>query len=208
MKKLFYLSIISLIAGTAIIVMVTSGSGNDLASKPGTTADYSFSVKDGAGEFGLFCMDKSITHQNLRLIPICGNKTFIESRKRNCNYIPLKEALDKGLVTITEKVGYESIARAPGPDEARPNEFRGSNKVRVNDIQQDDNAEVNELVIENNSSDTVLIMGGEVVKGGKQDRMISQDVIISPNSGPIALSVFLCRARTLDHQGRRSARLR
>lgn len=50
--------------------------------------------------------------------------------------------------------------------------------------------QVNTLYIQNNGKDTVFIMAGEVVKGGKQDRVIAMDMIIPPNSQPIDLSVF------------------
>lgn len=50
--------------------------------------------------------------------------------------------------------------------------------------------EVNRLYIENTSDDTVFIMAGEVVKGGKQDRVIAADMVIPPHSEPIDLSVF------------------
>lgn len=41
---------------------------------------------------------------------------------------------------------------------------------------------VNSLEVVNTSKDTIMVLGGEVVVGGKQDRMIAQDVIIYPNS--------------------------
>lgn len=50
--------------------------------------------------------------------------------------------------------------------------------------------EVNKLFIQNTSKDTVFIMAGEVVKGGKQDRVIAMDMVIPPNSAPVDLSVF------------------
>jgi hypothetical protein len=50
--------------------------------------------------------------------------------------------------------------------------------------------EVNKLYIQNTSKDSVFIMAGEVVKGGKQDRVIAMDMVIPPNSEPIDLSVF------------------
>ena len=50
--------------------------------------------------------------------------------------------------------------------------------------------EVNNLFIENVSKDTVMILAGEVVQGGKQDRMVGQDVILYPKSGKKDLSVF------------------
>ena len=51
-------------------------------------------------------------------------------------------------------------------------------------------AEVNRLVLINNSDHPLLLLAGEVVTGGKQDRVIGVDRIVSPKSGPIDLSVF------------------
>src|SRR6185436_2793758 len=43
---------------------------------------------------------------------------------------------------------------------------------------------------ENISKDTVMVLSGEVVQGGKQDRMIAQDFILYPKSGKKDVSVF------------------
>jgi hypothetical protein len=60
-------------------------------------------------------------------------------------------------------------------------------KVRVTEHAS---GEVNTLYIENVSADTIIILAGEVVQGGKQDRMIAQDVILHPKSGKKDVSVF------------------
>ena len=49
---------------------------------------------------------------------------------------------------------------------------------------------MNELTIENISADTVIIVTGEIVKGGKQDRIINQDILLAPKSGKKKLTVF------------------
>ncbi len=49
---------------------------------------------------------------------------------------------------------------------------------------------VNELLIDNNSSDYVFIHSGDIVKGGKQDRTISYDVIIPPKTKNVPLESF------------------
>lgn len=49
-------------------------------------------------------------------------------------------------------------------------------------IREANDGEVNTLQIENTSRDTVMILSGEVVQGGKQDRMVAQDVILYPKS--------------------------
>jgi hypothetical protein len=60
-------------------------------------------------------------------------------------------------------------------------------KVVISEVEQ---GTVNTLYLENISRDTVMILSGEVVKGGKQDRMIAQDVILHPGSGKKDVSVF------------------
>ncbi len=49
---------------------------------------------------------------------------------------------------------------------------------------------VNELEIDNNSSDYVFIHSGDIVKGGKQDRTISYDVIVPPQTKNMSLASF------------------
>ncbi|MCA1643809.1 MAG: hypothetical protein LC785_18150 [Acidobacteria bacterium] len=50
--------------------------------------------------------------------------------------------------------------------------------------------EVNELAIENISAEEVFAQAGDIVKGGKQDRTLSVDLILPPHSGEMPLSVF------------------
>jgi hypothetical protein len=57
-------------------------------------------------------------------------------------------------------------------------------------ITESNGGEVNSLFVENVSKDTVVILSGEVMQGGKQDRMVAQDVILYPKSGKKGLSVF------------------
>lgn len=49
---------------------------------------------------------------------------------------------------------------------------------------------VNELAIENLSSDDVFIQSGDIVKGGQQDRVLPDDVILQSKSGRIPISSF------------------
>jgi len=49
---------------------------------------------------------------------------------------------------------------------------------------------VNQLAIENVSNDTVFIQGGDIVKGGQQDRTLTNDFFLPPRSGRIAISAF------------------
>jgi len=49
---------------------------------------------------------------------------------------------------------------------------------------------VNKLVIENLTDQEIFIRAGEIVTGGKQDRVISSNLILPPHSGLIRMSAF------------------
>jgi hypothetical protein len=58
--------------------------------------------------------------------------------------------------------------------------------VRVNET-----GDVNNLTAENLSSRYhVFIQSGDIVKGGKQDRTVGQDVVLAPKSGKVSLNAF------------------
>jgi hypothetical protein len=67
-------------------------------------------------------------------------------------------------------------------------------KQKVVITEQIGGATVNTLTIENISNDTILIMSGEVITGGKQNRVIAKDLLLLPNSGKIDISVFCVEA--------------
>jgi hypothetical protein len=49
---------------------------------------------------------------------------------------------------------------------------------------------VNQLVVENLSDQDVYIQSGEIVKGGRQDRVLQDDIIVPSSSGKVNVSVF------------------
>jgi hypothetical protein len=85
----------------------------------------------------------------------------------------LDEGVRSGQVTVTEAGSEPGLIR---PGQAMPQRREG--------------AEVNRLMLYNNSSHALLLLAGEIVTGGKQDRVIGSDRIVPPNSGPIDLGVF------------------
>jgi hypothetical protein len=50
--------------------------------------------------------------------------------------------------------------------------------------------QVNQLAIENRSSDDVYIQSGDIVKGGRQDRVLTTDLVLPGNSGRVPLASF------------------
>jgi hypothetical protein len=109
-----------------------------------------------------------IVRGNLALFPIVADHSYDAS-----NLLTLDEGIRSGEVTVTEAGEAPRFVR-PG----QPIPPRGGG------------AEVNRLVLNNNSARPLLLLAGEIVTGGKQDRVIGADRIVPPKSGPIDLGVF------------------
>ena len=64
---------------------------------------------------------------------------------------------------------------------------------------------VGELTIDNPSGKYVFIMSGDIVKGGKQDRTIAEDVILKPQSKGVPLKSFCVEQSRWSPRGNESA---
>jgi hypothetical protein len=107
-----------------------------------------------------------ISHGNLTIFPVVG-----AGANDNVHLLTLDEGLRLGTVTVTETGAVRPLVRG---------------HVR----QQSSQGEVNRLVLMNDSDRPLLLLAGEIVTGGKQDRVIGADRIIPAKSGPVDLSVF------------------
>jgi hypothetical protein len=109
-----------------------------------------------------------ITHGDLTIFPIVSTKAHDTS-----DFITLDEGIRSGEVVVTEVGNIHSGLRR-----------RQHTQVRSAD------AEVNRLVLVNNSKHPLILLAGEVVTGGKQDRVVGKDRIVPAESDPVDLSVF------------------
>ncbi|MBI1783103.1 MAG: hypothetical protein HYR66_17320 [Sphingobacteriales bacterium] len=50
--------------------------------------------------------------------------------------------------------------------------------------------DINSVVVENNSDQHLLLLGGELLAGGRQDRIIAKDTILPPRSGKTEIKVY------------------
>jgi hypothetical protein len=67
-------------------------------------------------------------------------------------------------------------------------------------------SDVNELAVENKSSQyEVFIQSGDIVKGGKQDRVLSITIIIPANSGRISIEAFCVESGRWQQRGKEQA---
>lgn len=110
-----------------------------------------------------------ITHGDLTIFPVVSGKSHDTS-----DFITLDEGIRSGDVVVTEVGNLHSSMRRRPPYQPRP--YSG--------------AEVNRLVLVNNSKHPLILLAGEVVTGGKQDRVVGKDRIVPAESDPVDLSVF------------------
>jgi hypothetical protein len=88
-------------------------------------------------------------------------------------FLTLDEGFKSGEVEVTESGRANGLVR---PRNGQPASYRGD--------------QVNTLVLVNRSKRPLLLLAGEIVTGGKQDRIIAKDRIVPANADPIDLSVF------------------
>ncbi len=96
--------------------------------------------------------------------------------------------MEQEKVVITEKGGDVPRNAGLNVDELHDEEY-SQNQIQNQQTNEAD-GEVNKLFVENVSNDTVYLMAGEVVKGGKQDRVLASDMVLPPNSDKVELPVF------------------
>ncbi len=121
--------------------------------------------------------DNDLRCDNLQLYPVYASSAFIKYHKNLGPYLSLEEALAQEKILITEF--SEAASQAPDPT------GRNTEQLII------DGARVNTLFVENISADTIIILGGELIRGGKQDRMIAQDFMLPPHSGKVDVGVYL-----------------
>jgi len=115
-----------------------------------------------------------IRHGNLTVFPVVTNASHDTG-----SFLTLDEGLKSGEVEVTESGRIRGLIRRP------PHGGVVHPAYPVHD-----GAQVNTLVLINNSKRPLVLLAGEIVTGGKQDRVIAKDRIVPPESDPIDLDVF------------------
>ncbi len=107
-----------------------------------------------------------IRQGNLTVFPVVAAQSHDTQ-----DFLTLDEGLRSGDVIVTESGSVQPLMRR---------------RVRP----PSSGAQVNQLVLVNNSKRPLILLAGEIVTGGKQDRVIGKDRIVPAESDPIDLGVF------------------
>ncbi|MFI5093681.1 MAG: DUF6569 family protein [Candidatus Acidiferrum sp.] len=112
-----------------------------------------------------------VSYENITIFPVVSS-----SSQDTSAFLTLDEGLSSGEVIVSEQ-GAAGLART-----------RNGRPVIV--PQYNAGASVNQLVLINRSKRPLLLLAGELVSGGKQDRIIGKDRIVPVGSEPLPLDVF------------------
>lgn len=109
-----------------------------------------------------------VTYKNFTVFPVVSLQDADTSA-----FATLDETLASGEVIVTEQGNYLRRTRDGG---VVPMASSG--------------AQVNQLVLVNRGKKPLLLLAGEIVSGGKQDRIIGKDRIVPVGAAPLPLDVF------------------
>ena len=122
-------------------------------------------------------------YKNLAVYPIYDAL----GTQRDSDYITLDEGLKSGTVTVSEKGASRIDRRIIRPGDVR---LRTPNPPQSVQQEYQAGAEVNTLWLTNKSGKRLILITGEMVRGGQQDRIIGKDTIIPSTGKPVDLGVY------------------
>lgn len=111
-----------------------------------------------------------VAYQNISVFPVVASYGGDTSA-----FLTLEEGLATGEVLVRERGSQEMVRGRDG---------------RPAYIPQTTGASVNQLVLVSRSKRPLLLLAGELVSGGKQDRIIGKDRIVPVGAPPLPLDVF------------------
>jgi hypothetical protein len=130
-----------------------------------------------------------VRHENLTIFPVLSDEASSTEE-----FITLDAGLRSGQVKVTE---MKTVPQRVMPRRVQNNNTaqRQSPNAQRNIIQEQvamegDGAEVNKVLVTNNSGKTLVLIAGEFILGGKQDRIVGHDCIVASTNTAIPIDVF------------------
>lgn len=195
----------------------------NLPEKIAVAPENEITTKSDKNGFQL-SFQNQVSYGNLTLIPITANAEFFHYFKGTGNYKTLKEGVESKAIIVSEHGDGQTSRQLNSnryQEEQRRNyqhenarglnnsTFLSNTSTTFASAQARNNRSannyssptVNSLSIENTGDDTVIVLAGELVKGGDQDRVVAEDLLVMPHSGKIPIPVFCVEANRWTHEG-------
>jgi hypothetical protein len=144
-------------------------SGPDAEPNPQPTTASPLPPSPGPRPEGDWRLLDPVTYENISVFPVVASYGQDTSA-----FLTLEEGLATGEVVVRERGSDEMVRGRDG---------------HIIYIPQT-GASVNQLVLVNRSKRPLLLLAGELVSGGKQDRVIGKDRIVPAGAPPLPLDVF------------------
>ncbi|MGB7028995.1 MAG: DUF6569 family protein [Candidatus Acidiferrum sp.] len=113
-----------------------------------------------------------VSYENVTIFPVVSS-----SSQDTSAFLTLDEGLSSGEVIVSEQGAVGLVRTRDGRPVSLSPQYNGG-------------ASVNQLILVNRSKRPLLLLAGELVSGGKQDRIIGKDRIVPVGSEPLPLDVF------------------
>jgi hypothetical protein len=169
LKRIWIPGVIILAALVAVIVWALSTSSRVYA-KPDFASELAPGLASGPDSSSGWRIGEPITYETLTVFPVLSSQDAYTA-----DFETLDAALASGEAIVAEQGEYMRRSR----NGAEPAVLSSSG-----------GAQVNQLVLVNRGKKPLLLLAGEVVSGGKQDRIIGKDRIIPIGAQPLPLDVF------------------
>jgi hypothetical protein len=115
---------------------------------------------------------EGVAYENLAVFPVVSSQAADTSA-----FVTLDEAVSSGDAVVSEE-GNVFLRSRDGHAIYRPVPF------------QSGGSQVNQLVLVNRGKRPIILLAGEIVSGGKQDRIVGKDRIVPVGGEPLPLDVF------------------
>jgi hypothetical protein len=158
--KLIWIPGFVILAALAAVILWTFKSPRILAAPQAT---------DKSDSSGTWRVGQPVTYEALTVFPVLSSQEAYTAE-----FETLDAALASGEAIVAEQ--GDSMRRSRNGGETAPAISSGP--------------QVNQLVLVNRGKKPLLLLAGEVVSGGKQDRIIGKDRIIPVGAKPLPLDVF------------------
>ena len=170
-------------------------------------------------------LSKQVAFENIRIIPILSGGKNSPLNRLGSRYKTLHEGLEAKTLLVSEhgnpSANNNSRSRRQRNARESNQQIQSStlngtllggrsnsaiSQNRTNESERHyDSPEVNSLSVENKGEDTIIIMAGELVKGGDQDRIVAEDMLVMPHSGKKSLPVYCVEPHRWGHEGNHSS---